>query len=100
QVNLGQYLSAGDPIVPLQSLDPIYVEFGVPQQDAGQLRVGRPVDVTADDLPGVSLSGRITAIDSVVDQATRNVKVQATLANRSGRLRPGMFVEVRASAGQ
>lgn len=99
QVHLGQYLSAGDPIVPLQALDPIYVDFGVPQQDAGQLRIGRTVRVSADDLPGVSLSGRVTAIDSVVDEATRNVKVQATLANRDGRLRPGMFVQVEASSG-
>jgi len=99
QVHLGQYLSAGDPIVPLQALNPIYVDFGVPQQDAGQLRVGRNVNVTADDLPGVSLTGRITAIDSVVDEATRTVTVQATLGNRDGRLRPGMFVQVEAAAG-
>ena len=99
QVHLGQYLSAGDAVVPLQSLDPIYVNFGVPQQEAGQLRVGRLVRVTADDLPGVALAGRVTAIDSVVDEATRNVKVQATFANPHGRLRPGMFVQVEAAAG-
>ena len=99
QVHLGQYLSAGDPVVPLQSRDPIYVNFGVPQQDAGQLRVGRRVRITADDLPGVALAGRVTAIDSIVDEETRNVKVQATLANRNGRLRPGMFVQVEATVG-
>jgi len=98
-VHLGQYLSAGDPVVPLQSRDPIYVNFGVPQQDAGQLRAGGRVRVTADDLPGVALTGRITAIDSIVDENTRNVKVQATLANRNGRLRPGMFVQVEAAVG-
>ena len=98
-VHLGQYLSAGDPVVPLQSRDPIYVNFGVPQQDAGQLRAGGRVRVTADDLPGVALTGRITAIDSIVDEDTRNVKVQATLANRNGRLRPGMFVQVEAAVG-
>ena len=81
QVNLGQYLTGGDPVVPLQSLDPIYVNFGVPQQGAGQMRVGRTVRVTAADRRGAEFSGRVTAVDSVVDQATRNVQVQATLAN-------------------
>ncbi len=99
EAHLGQYLSAGDPVVPLQSLDPIHVNFGVPQQDAGELRVGRRVRVTADDLPGVALDGRITAVDSIVDEATRNVKVQATLANARGRLRPGMFVHVETIVG-
>jgi len=99
QVNLGQYLSAGDPVAPLQSLDPIYVEFGIPQQDAGQLRAGRRVRVTAEHLAGRALSGRITAIDSVVDEATHNVKVQATLANPGGKLRPGMFVQAEVTVG-
>ena len=99
QVHLGQYLAAGTAVVPLQSLDPIYVEFGVPQQDAGALRTGRAIHAHADNLPGVELPGRITAIDSVVDESTHNVKVQATLRNQGGRLRPGMFVRVQASAG-
>ena len=81
QVNLGQYLSGGDPLVTLQSLDPIYVNFGVPQQAAGQVRVGRSVRITTDDLAGVEFTGRVTAIDSIVDEATRNIQVQATLAN-------------------
>jgi membrane fusion protein (multidrug efflux system) len=99
QVHLGQYLSAGDPVVPLQSLDPIYVNFGVPQQEAGQLKVGRRVRLSADTLADVMLTGRVTAIDSVVDSTTRNVTVQATLANPNGQLRPGMFVRVEATAG-
>ncbi|HSL20218.1 MAG TPA: efflux RND transporter periplasmic adaptor subunit [Vicinamibacterales bacterium] len=99
QVHLGQYLSAGDPVVPLQSLNPIYVNFDVPQQDAGQLRVGRRVRVTAHDVSGVVLTGRISAIDSVVDESTRTVMVQATLANPDGRLRPGMFAQVEATVG-
>ncbi len=99
QVHLGQYMSAGDPVVPLQALDPIYVNFGVPQQDAGQLHVGRQIRVTADNLPGVTMPGRVTAIDSVVDETTRNVKVQATLSNPDGRLRPGMFTRVEAVLG-
>jgi membrane fusion protein, multidrug efflux system len=99
QVHLGQYLSAGDPVVPLQSLDPIYVNFGVPQQEAGQLKAGRRVRLTADSLDNVVLTGRVTALDSVVDETTRNVKVQATFANPNGKLRPGMFVQVEATAG-
>ncbi len=96
QVNLGQYLKSGDPIVPLQSLDPIYVNFDVPQQEIGRMKVGGEVRVTAEGMAGAELAGRITAIDSIVDESTRNVRVQATLDNRKGRLRPGMFVTTRA----
>jgi membrane fusion protein (multidrug efflux system) len=94
QVNLGQYLNGGDPVVPLQALDPIYVDFAVPQQQVGQLRAGREVAVRVDGLGDEPFAGTITAIDSVVDEATRNARAQATLANGEGRLRPGMFVEV------
>ncbi|HYR87931.1 MAG TPA: efflux RND transporter periplasmic adaptor subunit [Terriglobia bacterium] len=99
QVNLGQYLSGGDAVVPLQSLDPIYVNFGVPQQDAGQAVVGRNVRITVGDLGSVAFTGRVTAINSVVDEATRNVQVQATLANPKGTLRPGMFVQTEVLLG-
>ena len=99
QVNLGQYLAGGDALVTLQSLNPIYVNFGVPQQTAGQMVAGRPMQLTTDDLAGEEWSGRITAIDSLVDPATRNIQVQATLANPGGRLRPGMFVEVEVALG-
>jgi len=99
QANLGQYLAGGAPIVPLQSLHPIYVNFGVPQQDAGQVRPGRTVRVTTEDLAGVEFTGRVTAIDSMVDEATRNVQVQATLANPDGKLRPGMFVQTAVMVG-
>jgi membrane fusion protein (multidrug efflux system) len=99
QVNLGQYLSGGDAIVPLQSLHPIYANFGVPQQDVGHVRVGSAVRVTTGDLAGTGFTGRVTAIDSIVDQATRNVQVQATLANPDGRLRPGMFVQTELQLG-
>lgn len=99
QVHLGQYLSAGDAIAPLQSLDPIYVNFGVPQQDAGQVRVGSIVRITAGDPPGNEFAGRVTAINSVVDEGTRNVQVQATLANPKGKLRAGMFVQVELQLG-
>ena len=99
QVNLGQYLSGGDAIVPLQSLNPIYVNFGVPQQDGARVRVGRNVRIVAGDLGDAEFTGRITAIDSVVDPETRNVQVQATLANPGGRLRPGMFVQAELGVG-
>ena len=99
KVNLGQYLSAGSAVVPLQSLNPIYVDFGVPQQDAGQVRVGRSLRVTSEDLAGQAWTGRVTALDSVVDQATRNVQVQATLSNPEGKLQPGMFVQVEVVVG-
>jgi membrane fusion protein (multidrug efflux system) len=99
QVNLGQYMSAGDAVVPLQALDPIYVNFGVPQQDAGQMIDGRNVRITTGDLAGVEFAGRVTAINSIVDEATRNVQIQATLANPRGTLRPGMFVQVEIMLG-
>ena len=99
QVNLGQYLAAGEAVVPLQSLSPIYVNFGVPQQDIGQIRVGHRVQITARDVAGADFSGRVTAFDSIVDQATRNVQVQATLANTTGQLRPGMFVQTELMLG-
>jgi len=95
QVNLGQYLKSGDPVAPLQSLDPIYVNFDVPQQELARMRSGAPVRVAAEGLPGVDFAGRITAVDTVVDASTRNVRVQATLENPRGRLRPGMFVTAR-----
>ncbi|MET0213667.1 MAG: efflux RND transporter periplasmic adaptor subunit [Vicinamibacterales bacterium] len=99
QVNLGQYLAGGDPVVPLQSLNPIYVNFGVPQQDAAALRAGRRVRVTAADAGGAELVGGVTAVNAVVDEATRNVQVQATLANPEYKLRPGMFVQTQLLLG-
>jgi membrane fusion protein, multidrug efflux system len=99
QVNLGQYLSGGDALVTLQSLNPIRVNFGVPQQAVSQGRVGRTVRITADDLGGVQYAGQITAIDSLVDEATRNIQVQVTLTNPEGKLRPGMFVQAEVVLG-
>jgi membrane fusion protein (multidrug efflux system) len=99
QVNLGQYLEGGAPVVPLQALDPVHVNFSVPQQQVGEMRVGGEVQVTAEGFGGETVTGRITAIDSVVDEATRNVQVQATFDNREGRLRPGMFVQAHVRTG-
>jgi membrane fusion protein (multidrug efflux system) len=98
QVNQGQYLNSGDPIVSLQSMNPIYVNFAVPQQDLGALRIGAAVRVKAESI-AVASTGRITAINSVVDEATRNVQVQATFQNPRGELRPGMFVDVQIVLG-
>ena len=98
QINLGQYLTAGDPVVPLQSMDPVYVNFSVPQQDLGDLRVGAAVQASAESV-AVIAAGRVTAINSVVDEGTRNVQIQAEFRNPKGGLRPGMFVEVEAKLG-
>ena len=100
QVNLGQYLNPGDPIVSLQSLDPIYVNFAVPQQQVAELQVGREVGVTAEGTTKLRGAGKITAINSVVDEATRNIEVQATLPNPDGVLRPGMFVRAQVVLGE
>ncbi|MBI5440245.1 MAG: efflux RND transporter periplasmic adaptor subunit [Deltaproteobacteria bacterium] len=101
QANLGQYLDAGEAIVPLQSLDPIFVSFSVPQQEIGRVRAGAGVRVQARGAsePARRLDGVVTAIDSVVDPATRNVQVQASFSNPDGSLHPGMFVEVGVVLG-
>jgi membrane fusion protein, multidrug efflux system len=97
QANLGQYLAAGTPIVPLQSLNPVYVNFSVPQQQVGRVRPGTEVRVTLEN--GSELRGTVTALDAVVDQATRNVQVQATFENPGRRLHPGMFVQAAVAVG-
>jgi membrane fusion protein (multidrug efflux system) len=99
QVNRGQYVQGGSPVVPLQSLDPIYVNFAVPQQSVGQLRTGGAVQLSLEGVANAQFTGRITAVDSVVDESTRNVQVQATLANPEGKLRPGMFVQAQVVLG-
>lgn len=96
QVNLGQYLASGAPIVSLQTLQPIYVDFSMPQQQVVNLHAGTAVQLTAD---GRETQGKITAIDSVVDPATRNIQVRATFANTDNRLHPGMYVEPRIVLG-
>jgi membrane fusion protein, multidrug efflux system len=99
KINAGQYLAAGNPIVQLQSMNPIYVDFGVPQQAGTQVKVGSQVTVTAQDLAGKEFFGRVTALDSVIDETTRNTQVQATLANPQGKLKPGMYVQVLMKYG-
>jgi membrane fusion protein (multidrug efflux system) len=99
QVNLGQYLSAGDPVVLLQSLDPVYVNFSVPQQQAGRVRIGGPVRVTVEGAGAGRFAGHITANEAKVDETTRNILMQATVPNARGTLRPGMFVEAEVALG-
>ena len=100
QVSLGQYLAAGQAIVSLQSLSPIYVNFGVPQQDTPKVIPGHVLRITNNDLPGMSFIGRITALDSVINEQTRNIQVQATVTNKGDKLRPGMFVQVELPVGK
>jgi membrane fusion protein (multidrug efflux system) len=100
QISLGQYLAAGQAIVSLESVNPIYVNFGVPQQDTQKMKIGHSVHVTDQDLPGIGFAGKITALDSVINEQTRNIQIQATLANPGGKLRPGMFVQVELPLGQ
>jgi membrane fusion protein (multidrug efflux system) len=83
----------------LQSLNPIHVNFGVPQQQAADIRVGSRLRITTDEISGREFVGRVTAIDAVVDEATRNVQVQATLHNPRHELRPGMFVQTELVMG-
>jgi membrane fusion protein (multidrug efflux system) len=93
-VNLGQILNEGQPIVSLQTIDPIFVNFALPQQQLAQIKPGLDVRVTIDALPNQMIEGEITAVNPEVDVATRNIRVQATVANSQERLRPGMFVNV------
>jgi membrane fusion protein (multidrug efflux system) len=98
QVNLGQYLKGGDPVVSLQSLHPIYVNFSVPQQVSGDLHAGAEVEVTMEGSDRVE-KGRISAVNSIIDEATRNLEIQATFDNPDEMLRPGMFVEAQVVMG-
>ena len=99
QVSLGQYLAAGQAIVSLQTLSPIYVNFGVPQQETGKVIPGHVVRITNSDLPGMAFTGRILALDSVINEQTRNIQVQAVVTNKDNKLRPGMFVQVELPLG-
>jgi len=93
-VNLGQNLNEGQAIVSLQSLTPIFANFSLPQQQLAKIREGMTVRLSADVLLGEAIGGHITAINSEVDASTRNIRIQATVANPNEQLRPGMFVNV------
>jgi membrane fusion protein, multidrug efflux system len=98
-VNPGQYLNPGDKIVTLQTIDPVYVDFNLPQKSVGELQVGQLVNVASDGFPGVTFPGKISAISPKVDTATRNVVVEATLANPKRQLLPGMFANAAVEVG-
>jgi membrane fusion protein, multidrug efflux system len=99
-VNPGQYLNPGDKIVTLQTIDPIYIDFYLPQKQVGGLMLGQVVNVATDSYPGTNFPGRLTAINSKVDPATRNVLIEATLANAKRQLLPGMFANVAVEIGE
>lgn len=95
EVDEGQFVDVGAPIVTLQTLDPILVDFTVPQRDLGRITTGRPMVARVDAWPGHEFSGEVTAISPKVERRTRNVDVRARMGNPDGVLRPGMFVDVQ-----
>ncbi len=100
QVNLGQYLAAGAAIVSLQSIDPIYVNFTLPEREIPRLKVGQTVRATVEGLRGAVFTGSVTSIDAKVDEATRNLLFQATLPNKDGLLVPGMFARLKVELAE
>ena len=99
-VDLGQYLAPGTKMVTLQQLDPIYVDFSMPQQDLSQIGIGQKVTALSDTFPDLKFEGVIAAIDPQVDTDTRNVQVRATLKNPEHKLLPGMYANVTIEVGQ
>ena len=99
-INPGQYLNPGDKIVTLQAIDPIYVDFYVPQRQLGQVSVGQVINARSDAYEDKTFRDRITAINPKLDTATRNVQVQATIANPKQQLLPGMFANATVDVGQ
>ena len=99
-VSPGQYLNPGEKIVTLQCSTSVYVDFYLPQQDIAQIASGQNVTITTNTYPGRSFEGRITAINPIVDQQTRNIQVEATVANPKFELLPGMFASIEVQAGQ
>ncbi|HKU45055.1 MAG TPA: efflux RND transporter periplasmic adaptor subunit [Polyangiales bacterium] len=95
EINLGQFVQSGAPLVSLQSLDPVYVDFSLPQQRLSELSVGLEVRVQSDAYPSSDYVGKLSAIQPEVDPTTRQVKLRATLENPQHELRPGMFVRVQ-----
>jgi membrane fusion protein (multidrug efflux system) len=98
-VDLGQYLSAGTTIVTLQALDPVFVDFFVPQQSMDQIRLGQSVTVKIDAFKGQSFTGEISAVNPKVDPSSRNVQIRATLGNADHKLIPGMYATVDIATG-
>ena len=99
-VNPGQYLNTGDKIVTLQTIDPIYIDFFLPQKDIAKLSVGQVLSLSNDAYPGQNFTGKVTAISPKIDLATRNVQVQATVPNGKRQMLPGMFANVSVDVGE
>lgn len=99
EVNLGQFVNNGNKIVSLQALDPIFIDFLLPQQLIAGLATGQALKVLTDVYPGRVFEGKLTAINSEIDPVTRNIRLQGTLHNPDGALRPGMFARVILSLG-
>jgi membrane fusion protein (multidrug efflux system) len=99
-VNPGQFLNPGDKIVTLQTIDPIYIDFYLPQKQIAALAVGMVVTLSSDAYAGQTFSGKVTSINPKIDVVTRNVQVQATIANAKRRLLPGMFARVGVASGE
>ena len=99
-VNLGQFIEPGDAIVRLESLDQLFADFKLPQQALSQVFVGQGVEVSVDAWPGEHFEASIAAIEPAVDAATRNISLRAAISNADGRLRPGMFGEIRVQLPQ
>ena len=98
-IDVGQYLASGTTVVTLQQLDPIYVDFFLPQQMLPKLKVGQKVVVTTDAVAGKEVEGAITALNAKIDPNTRNIQVRATLPNPDRALLPGMFANVAVTSG-
>lgn len=98
-VNPGQYLNTGDKVVTLQELDPVYVDFRLPQEQLAQVHPGLEVRLSLDAFPGESFPGKINAVDPLVDSGSRNFQAEATVANPARKLLPGMFVRVTVLSG-
>lgn len=100
QINPGQYIDVGKAMVTLQALDPIYVDFYIPQPSLVLIQKGQPITLTSDTYPGEQFTGKITTINPTLDPATRNIQVEATIANPKHRLLPGMFANVEINVGK
>jgi membrane fusion protein (multidrug efflux system) len=99
-INLGQYLNPGDAVTMLQTLDPIYADFNVPQQEFSRMKAGQKVVITVDAMPGRKFFGKVTTINPGVDATSRNVLVEATIDNPEKELAPGMFANVEVDTGE
>jgi membrane fusion protein (multidrug efflux system) len=100
QVNVGQMINAGQQVVALTALDPVYVDFALPEQYLSKLAKDLEVTVRADAFPGRQFKGKLTAINSMVDPVTRNIPLQATLENPDRALHPGMFAKVEVALAE